>query len=64
MPVYIAMLRGVNVSGQNIIRMEDLRRICMGLRFRNIETYAQSGNVVFLTKAMRPSTPFPSWSGR
>jgi uncharacterized protein (DUF1697 family) len=36
--------------------MEDLRRICTGLGFHNIETYAQSGNVVLLTKAMRPST--------
>ena len=56
MPVYIAMLRGINVSGQNIIRMEDLRRVCTGLGFRNVETYAQSGNVVFLTRAMPPST--------
>ena len=56
MPAYIAMLRGINVSGQNIIRMEDLRRICTGLGFRNVETYAQSGNVVFLTRAMPPST--------
>ena len=56
MPVYIAMLRGINVSGQNIIRMEDLRRICAGLGFRNVETYAQSGNVVFLTRAQPPST--------
>lgn len=56
MPVYIAMLRGINVSGQNIIRMEDLRRVCSGLGFRNVETYAQSGNVVFLTRAMAPST--------
>jgi uncharacterized protein (DUF1697 family) len=55
-PVYIAMLRGINVSGQNIIRMEDLCRICSGLGFRNVETYAQSGNVVFLTSAMPPST--------
>ncbi len=55
MPVYIAMLRGINVSGQNIIRMEDLRRICTGLGLRNVETYAQSGNVVFLTRATPPS---------
>jgi len=36
--------------------MEDLRRICAGLGFRNVETYAQSGNVVFLARAMLPST--------
>ena len=56
MPVYIAMLRGINVSGQNIIRMEDLRRICTKLGFRNVETYGQSGNAVFLAKGMPPST--------
>jgi uncharacterized protein (DUF1697 family) len=55
-PAYIALLRGVNVSGQNIMRMEDLRRICTGLGFRNVETYVQSGNIVFLTSAMPPST--------
>jgi len=55
-PVYIAMLRGINVSGQNIIRMEDLRRICTKLGFRNVETYGQSGNAVFLAKGMPPST--------
>ena len=56
MPVYIAMLRGINVSGQNIIRMEDLRRICTKLGFQNVETYAQSGNAVFLTRGTPPST--------
>ena len=56
MPVYIAILRGINVSGQNIIRMEDLRRICTKLGFRNVETYGQSGNAVFLAKGMPPST--------
>jgi uncharacterized protein (DUF1697 family) len=50
------MLRGINVSGQNIIRMEDLRRICTKLGFRNVETYGQSGNAVFLAKGMPPST--------
>ncbi|HYD91932.1 MAG TPA: DUF1697 domain-containing protein, partial [Flavobacterium sp.] len=26
MPVYLALLRGINVSGKNIIKMEDLRK--------------------------------------
>ena len=55
MPAYIAMLRGINVSGQKIIRMEQLRESCAALGFRNVETYVQSGNVVFLATKESPS---------
>jgi len=47
---YIAMLRGINVSGHNIVKMEDLRASFGALRFRNVETYVQSGNVIFETE--------------
>jgi uncharacterized protein (DUF1697 family) len=47
-PAYIAMLRGINVSGQKAVRMERLRESCSALGFRNIQTYVQSGNVVFV----------------
>ena len=47
MPTFIALLRGINVSGQKIIRMEDLRASFKALGFRNVRTYVQSGNVVF-----------------
>jgi len=47
MAAYVAMLRGVNVSGHNTIKMEVLRGLCQGLGFRNVETYVQSGNIVF-----------------
>ena len=47
MPNFVALLRGINVNGKNIIRMDDLRE-CMGqLGFTNVRTYVQSGNVVF-----------------
>jgi len=46
MPVFVALLRGVNVGG-NILRMERLREICAGLGAKNPRTYVQSGNVVF-----------------
>jgi len=55
MPAYIAMLRGINVSGQKIIKMEDLRALCSGLGFRNVETYVQSGNIVFQTPVENPT---------
>lgn len=47
MPVYIAMLRGINVSGHKIIRMEHLRASFEALGFHRVKTYVQSGNVVF-----------------
>jgi len=47
MGVFIAMLRGVNVGGNNMIKMEVLREICGTLKFRGAQTYVQSGNVVF-----------------
>jgi uncharacterized protein (DUF1697 family) len=46
MPVYIALLRGVNVGG-NILKMERLRELRAKLGMKNARTYVQSGNVVF-----------------
>lgn len=47
METYIAILRGINVSGKNKIRMADLKEKLAALDFQNIRTYIQSGNVVF-----------------
>lgn len=47
MKTYISILRGINVSGHNLIKMDALREMYGGMRFKNIETYIQSGNVVF-----------------
>jgi uncharacterized protein (DUF1697 family) len=44
---YIAFLRAINVSGQKIIKMEDLRSMFAMPGFKNIRTYIQSGNVLF-----------------
>ncbi|KAA3625366.1 MAG: DUF1697 domain-containing protein [Flavobacterium sp.] len=44
---YIALLRGINVSGQKKILMADLRALCESLGFLNVRTYIQSGNVIF-----------------
>ena len=49
MPIYIAMLRGINVSGQKLIKMERLRASIEDLGFDEVQTYIQSGNVVFKT---------------
>lgn len=47
METYIALLRGINVSGQKQIRMADLKVRLEKLGFRNVRTYIQSGNVLF-----------------
>ncbi|WP_309641091.1 DUF1697 domain-containing protein [Flavobacterium sp.] len=47
MATYIALLRGINVSGHNIIKMELLRKVLGELDFENISTYIQSGNIIF-----------------
>ncbi|KAF2516294.1 DUF1697 domain-containing protein [Flavobacterium salilacus subsp. salilacus] len=49
MPVYLALFRGINVSGHNIIKMEHLRNLMIANGYINVETYIQSGNVVFET---------------
>jgi uncharacterized protein (DUF1697 family) len=45
MPTHIALLRGVNVGGVQIV-MEDLRRLCAEAGFTDVRTYIASGNVV------------------
>lgn len=47
MQTYIAILRGINVSGQKIIKMVELKEHLASLGFVNLTTYIQSGNIVF-----------------
>lgn len=47
MPLYLALLRGINVSGKKLIKMEDLRKYFEAAGYTNVKTYIQSGNVVF-----------------
>jgi len=47
MQTYIALLRGINVSGQKKIKMAELRASLETLSFTDITTYIQSGNIVF-----------------
>lgn len=44
---HIAFLRGINVGGQKIIKMEDLNAMFAGFGLKNVKTYIQSGNVLF-----------------
>lgn len=45
MKTHLALLRGINVSGQKLIKMEDLRGSLTAAGFQNVATYIQSGNV-------------------
>jgi len=47
MPVYIALLRGINVGPHKRMKMEKLRASCEALGLSNVKTYIQSGNLVF-----------------
>ncbi|WP_373230886.1 DUF1697 domain-containing protein [Cohnella sp.] len=47
MTTYIAFLRGINVGGHKKIKMDHLKNIFEALKFENVRTYIQSGNVVF-----------------
>lgn len=49
MKIFIALLRGINVSGKNIIKMDALKTMFLNLEFENVQTYIQSGNVIFST---------------
>ena len=44
---YVALLRGINVGAVNRIRMDELKRVFANAGFTDVETYIQSGNVVF-----------------
>lgn len=50
---YVALLRGINVGGNNKLAMRDLAALCEGLGCAAVRTYIQSGNVVFTADAGR-----------
>jgi uncharacterized protein (DUF1697 family) len=47
MQTYIAILRGINVGGKHKLPMADLREVLSSEGLDNVQTYIQSGNVVF-----------------
>ncbi len=53
---YVSLLRGINVSGHNMIKMAELKALCESLGLTNVSTYIQSGNVVYQTNRSDPVT--------
>jgi uncharacterized protein (DUF1697 family) len=47
MSVFVALLRGINVGGRNMIPMPELRALCASLGWGDVQSYIQSGNLVF-----------------
>ncbi|MFA7323099.1 MAG: DUF1697 domain-containing protein [Candidatus Nanopelagicales bacterium] len=56
MPKYIVLLRGVNVGGNNKLKMADLRSALEAHNFTNVQTYIQSGNIVADFKSSSATT--------
>lgn len=56
MPKYLALLRGINVGGNNLIKMADLKVCFEKMGFTEVTTYIQSGNVIFTTKTTPTET--------
>ena len=52
---YVAFLRGINVGGKKLIKMEDLSRVFVSLGFKNVRTFIQSGNVIFDAAETNPN---------
>jgi uncharacterized protein (DUF1697 family) len=57
---YVALLRGINVGGNNRVPMAELRACFDELGATDVATYIQSGNVIFAGGDVRPAT----WVGR
>ena len=53
MPRYVALLRGINVGGNNLIKMTALKACFEAHGFLDVVTYIQSGNVVFASTRTR-----------
>lgn len=49
MAIYVALLRGINVSGQKKVAMNQLKALFENVGFTDVLTYIQSGNIVFVS---------------
>jgi uncharacterized protein (DUF1697 family) len=52
---YVALLRGINVGGKNLIGMPALKACFEAQGFADVVTYIQSGNVIFASKGSGPA---------
>ena len=52
--VFVALLRGVNVGGNNMLSMKSLKASFEAMGFTNVSTYINSGNIIFQSKEDDP----------
>ena len=57
MTTHLCLLRGINVSGHNMMKMEVLKTTLEGIGFTNVQTYIQSGNVFVDTEEENAPKP-------
>jgi hypothetical protein len=50
LPIFVALLRGINVGGNNMIRMSSLKTSFERMGFKDVTTYINSGNLIFKAK--------------
>ena len=55
MATHVALLRGINVGGNNKVPMAELREVVGSLGHTGVSTYIQSGNVLFTARAGAPA---------
>lgn len=55
MDLFVALLRGINVGGKNLIKMADLAACFEAQGFSDVSTYIQSGNVIFRANGIERS---------
>ncbi|MBE9635326.1 DUF1697 domain-containing protein [Salipiger mangrovisoli] len=53
MTLHVALLRGLNVGGANALPMAELRALCEGLGWRNVQSHLASGNLIFEAEGTR-----------
>ncbi len=54
MPAIICMLRGINVVGHNVIKMDALKALFVSIKLKDAQTFIQSGNVIFSISESKP----------
>ena len=52
--MYVALLRGINVGGNNTVSMTQLKKLFEELGYKDITTYINSGNVIFSNGQTNP----------
>ncbi len=55
MKTYIALFRGINVGGKNVLPMNELVTVLESIGAQNVRTYIQSGNAVYQTQETNAS---------